>query len=211
MVIKAIHDSIRQQEVIPFAKNPFNLQRFTRVAEEILSGNPLKVGRSDVGSLLFHDGRHSDRFVKFILDHEEGYLTPIFLVNGEIVEWLDEQHIDLSDFEQFAQMNAESAWDAFLEKVMNLLEVAVVQSILDGTITEQDFYAPPTKYDFTKNSTSILGSVRTLCAVSESLKRALEEGGALPRNMDVWFDEAVFAVESLKKTVMLRETVFREG
>lgn len=199
MIIKEIHESIAAQNVDGFGEVKFDYGTMRRVMNDILYGTADYV-RENVGNLLFYGNNHSDRMVKFIYEHHARHLDLIFVVNGALIQRGDRHHIiNESDFRFFQKLNDADRWGAFIGKVVELMERAVVEAMLDGYLTEEEFFESPVKYDFTSKNESILGTLRTLCAVSSSLKEAMENGGTNKRNMEIWMDEVVASVEALKE------------
>lgn len=199
MIIKEIHESIAVQDVDGFGEVKFDREKLNHVMDDILY-KTAEYGRENVGNLLFHGNGHSDRMVKFIYNRHARHLDLIFVINGALIQRGDRHHIiGESDFHSFQKLNDVKRWGAFISKVIELMERAVVEAILDGYLTEEEFFDPPVKYDFASKNESILGTLRTLCAVSNSLKDAMENGGGNKRNMEIWMDEVVASVEALKE------------
>lgn len=199
MIIKEIHESIAAQNVDGFGEVKFDYGTMRRVMNDILYESA-EYARENVGNLLFHGNGHSDRMVKFIYDRHARHLDLIFVINGALIQRGDRHHIiDESDFRTFQRLHVDDRWGAFIYKVIELMERAVVESMLDGYLTEEDFFEPPVKYDFASKNESIIGTLRTLCAVSNSLKEAMENGGVNKQNMEIWMDEVVASVEALKE------------
>ena len=199
MIIKEIHESIAVQNVDGFGEVKFDREKLNQVMDDILY-KIAEYGRENVGNLLFHGNGHSDRMVKFIYNRHARHLDLIFVINGALIQRGDRHHIiGESDFHSFQKLNDVKRWGAFISKVIELMERAVVEAILDGYLTEEEFFDPSVKYDFASKNESILGTLRTLCAVSNSLKDAMENGGGNKRNMEIWMDEVVASVEALKE------------
>ena len=193
MIIKEIHESIAAQNVDGFGEVKFDYGTMRRVMNDILYGTADYV-RENVGNLLFHGNGHSDRMVKFIYEHNTRHL------NGALIQRGDRHHIiDESDFRTFQSLHVDDRWGVFIYKVIELMERAVVEAMLDGYLTEDEFFAHPVKYDFASKNESIIGTLRTLCAVSNSLKESMENGVANKRNMEIWMDEVIASVEALKE------------
>lgn len=199
MIIKEIHESIAAQNVDGFGEVKFDYGTMRRVMNDILYGTADYV-RENVGNLLFYGNNHSDRMVKFIYEHHARHLSLIFVVNGALIQRGDRHHIiNESDFRFFQKLNDADRWGAFIDKVVELMERAVVEAMLDDYLSEDEFFASPVKYDFASKNESIISTLRTLCAVSSSLKGAMENGGTNKRNMEIWMDEIVASVETLKE------------
>lgn len=199
MIIKEIHESIAVQNVDGFGEVKFDSEKLNQVMDDILY-KTAEYGRENVGNLLFHGNGHSDRMVKFIYNRHSRHLDLIFVINGALIQRGDRHHvISESDFHSFQKLNDVERWGAFINKVIELMERAVVEAMLDGYLTEDEFFDPPVKYDFASKNESILGTLRTLCAVSNSLKDVMENGGGNKRNMEIWMDEVVASVEALKE------------
>ena len=199
MIIKEIHESIAVQDVDGFGEVKFDREKLNQVMDDILY-KTAEYGRENVGNLLFHGNGHSDRMVKFIYNRHARHLDLIFVINGALIQRGDRHHvISESDFHSFQKLNDVERWGAFINKVIELMERAVVEAMLDGYLTEDEFFAPPVKYDFASKNESILGTLRTLCAVSSSLKEAMENGGSNKRNMEIWMYEVIASVEALKE------------
>lgn len=199
MIIKEINESISAQRVDGFGEVKFDREKLNQVMSNILYESA-EYARDNIGNLLFHGNGHSDRMVKFIYDRHARHLDLIFVVNGALIQRGDRHHIiNEGDFRFFQKLNDADRWGAFIGKVVELMERAVVEAMLDGYLTEDEFFAPPVKYDFASKNESIIGTLRTLCAVSTSLKEAMENGGANKRNMEIWMDEVVASVEALKE------------
>lgn len=199
MIIKEIHESIAVQNVDGFGEVKFDREKLNQVMDDILY-KTAEYGRENVGNLLFQGNGHSDRMVKFIYNRHARHLDLIFVINGALIQRGDRHHvISEVDFHSFQKLNGVDRWGAFIDKVVALMERAVVEAMLDGYLTEEEFFESPVKYDFTSKNESILGTLRTLCAVSSSLKEAMENGGVNKRNMEIWMDEVVASVEALKE------------
>lgn len=199
MIIKEIHESIAVQNVDGFGEVKFDREKLNQVMDDILY-KTAEYGRENVGNLLFHGNGHSDRMVKFIYNRPARHLDLIFVINVALIQRGDRHHvISESDFHSFQKLNDVERWGAFIGKVVELMERAVVEAMLDGYLAEDEFFAPPVKYDFASKNESIIGTLRTLCAVSNSLKDAMENGGGNKRNMEIWMDEVVASVEALKE------------
>lgn len=199
MIIKEINESISAQRIDGFGEVKFDREKLNQVMCNILYESA-EYARDNIGNLLFHGNGHSDRIVKFIYDRHARHLDLIFVVNGALIQRGDRHHIiNESDFRFFQKLNDADRWGAFIGKVVELMERAVVEAMLDGYLTEEEFFESPVKYDFTSKNESILGTLRTLCAVSSSLKEAMENGGTNKRNMEIWMDEVVASVEALKE------------
>ena len=199
MIIKEINESIAVQNVDGFGEVKFDCEKLNQVMDDILY-KTAEYGRENVGNLLFHGNGHSDRMVKFIYNRHARHLDLIFVINGALIQRGDRHHvISESDFHSFQKLNDVERWGAFINKVIELMERAVVEAMLDGYLTEDEFFAPPVKYDFASKNESILGTLRTLCVVSSSLKEAMENGGSNKRNMEIWMDEVIASVEALKE------------
>jgi len=199
MIIKEIHESIAVQDVDGFGEVKFDREKLNQVMDDILY-KIAEYGRENVGNLLFHGNGHSDRMVKFIYDRHARHLSLIFVVNGALIQRGDRHHIiNESDFRFFQKLNDADRWGAFIGKVVELMERAVVEAMLDDYLSEDEFFASPVKYDFASKNESIISTLRTLCAVSTGLKEAMENGGVNKRNMEIWMDEVVASVEALKE------------
>lgn len=148
MIIKEIHESISAQNVDGFGEVKFDYGTMRRVMNGILYESA-EYSRESIGNLLFHGNGHSDRMVKFIYDHHTRHLDLIFVVNGALIQRGDRHHIiNESDFRFFQKLNDADRWGAFIDKVVELMERAVVEAMLDGYLTEDEFFEPPVKYDF---------------------------------------------------------------
>ena len=82
--------------------------------------------------------------VKFIYNRHARHLDLIFVINGALIQRGDRHHvISESDFHSFQKLNDVERWGTFISKVIELMERAVVEAMLDGYLTEDEFFSLP--------------------------------------------------------------------
>lgn len=202
MIIKAIHDSIHAQEVIPHPNNPFTREKFDYLMDTIFSDK--KENRVEsLGILTFTGADASTRTVEFELNHD-GFVSLIFSVNGKEIDLGEHLSLDYDSLYPITGYDVRKQWDHFLNIVMDNMERAVVYSLLDGDLTEEEFYTYRARYDYATNQNDVLGRLRiireTLSVLFESVAK-----GESDVKMDEWVDEIIHSVNELKKVVQIKK------
>lgn len=202
MIIKAIHDSIHAQEIIPHPNNPFTREKFDDLMDTIFSGK--KENRVEsLGILTFIGANASTRTVEFELDHD-GFVSLIFSVNGKEIELGEHLSLDYNSLYPITEYDERKQWDHFLSLVMDVMERAVVYALLDGDLTEEEFFTCRVRYDYSTNQNDVLGQLRIIRESANGLFETVARGVVEPK-MDVLVDEIVYYANELQKTVQVKK------
>lgn len=123
MTIKAIHDSIHAQEIIPYPNNPFTRERFGYLMNTIFSDK--KENRVEsLGTLTFTGANASMRTVEFELNHD-GFVSLIFSVNGKEISLGEHFSLGNNTLYSITGCDVRKQWDLFIELVMSEMKRAV--------------------------------------------------------------------------------------
>ena len=202
MIIKAIHDSIHAQEVIPHPNNPFTRENFDYMMDSIFSGK--KENRVEsLGILTFIGTDASTRTVEFELDHDE-FVSLIFSVNGKEIDLGEHLSLDYDSLYPITGYDERKQWDHFLNIVMDNMERAVVYALLNGDLTEEEFYTCRVRYDYATNQNDVLGRLSIIRETSSVLFGAVAKGESDVK-MDEWVDEIIHSVNELQKVVQIKK------
>ena len=202
MIITAIHDSIHAQEVIPHPNNPFTREKFDYMMDSIFSGKRENRVES-LGILTFIGADASTRMVKFELDHD-GFVSLIFSVNGKEINLGEHFSLGNDTLYSITGCDVRKQWDLFIELVMSEMERAVCCALLDGDLTEEEFFTYRARYDYATNQNDVLGRLRIIRETSSVLFEAVAKGESNVK-MDEWVDEIIHSVNELKKVVQIKK------
>lgn len=202
MIIKAIHDSIHAQEIIPYPNNPFTRENFDYLMDTIFSGK--KENRVEsLGVLVFTGAEASKRAVEFALDHD-GFVSLIFSINGKDIDLGEHFSLDYDSLYPITGYDVSKQWDRFLDLVMDMMERAVVYALLDGDLTEEEFFTRHSHYDYQTNQNDVLGQLRIIRETSSVLFDAIAKGESDVK-MDEWVDEIIHSANELQKVVQIKK------
>ena len=202
MIIKAIHNSIHAQEIIPHPNNPFTREKFDDLMDTIFSGK--KENRVEsLGILTFIGANASTRTVEFELDHD-GFVSLIFSVNGKEIDLGEHLSLDYNSLYPITEYDERKQWDHFLSLVMDVMERAVVYALLDCELTEEEFYTCRVRYDYVTNQNDVLGRLSIIRETSSVLFESVAKGESDVK-MDEWVDEIIHSVNELKKVVQIKK------
>jgi hypothetical protein len=202
MIIKAIHDSIHAQEVIPHPNNPFTREKFDYMMDSIFSGKRENRVES-LGILTFIGADVSTRMVEFEFDHD-GFVSLIFSVNGKEIDLGEHFSIGNDTLYSITGCDVRKQWDLFIELVMSEMERAVCYALLDGDLTEEEFFTCRVRYDYSTNQNDVLGQLRIIRESANGLFETVARGVVEPK-MDVLVDEIVYYANELQKTVQVKK------
>lgn len=202
MIIKAIHDSIHAQEVIPHPNNPFTREKFDYMMDSIFSGKRENRVES-LGILTFIGADVSTRMVEFEFDHD-GFVSLIFSVNGKEIDLGEHFSIGNDTLYSITGCDVRKQWDLFIELVMSEMERAVCYALLDGDLTEEEFFTCRVRYDYSTNQNDVLGQLRIIRESENGLFETVARGVVEPK-MDVLVDEIVYYANELQKTVQVKK------
>lgn len=202
MIIKAIHDSIHAQEIIPHPNNPFTREKFDYLMDTIFS-NKKENRVESLGILTFTGTDASTRTVEFELDHD-GFVSLIFSVNGKEIDLGEHLSLDYDNLYPITGYDERKQWDHFLNIVMDNMERAVVYALLDGDLTEEEFFTYRARYDYATNQNDFLGQLRIIRESANGLFETVARGVVEPK-MDVLVDEIVYYANELQKTVQVKK------
>lgn len=202
MIIKAIHDSIHAQEVIPHPNNPFTREKFDYMMDSIFSGKRENRVES-LGILTFIGADVSTRMVEFEFDHD-GFVSLIFSVNGKEIDLGEHFSIGNDTLYSIIGCDVRKQWDLFIELVMSEMERAVCYALLDGDLTEEEFFTCRVRYDYSTNQNDVLGQLRIIRESANGLFETVARGVVEPK-MDVLVDEIVYYANELQKTVQVKK------
>lgn len=202
MIIKAIHDSIHAQEVIPHPNNPFTREKFDYMMDSIFSGKRENRVES-LGILTFIGADVSTRMVEFEFDHD-GFVSLIFSVNGKEIDLGEHFSIGNDTLYSITGCDVRKQWDLFIELVMSEMERAVCYALLDGDLTEEEFFTCRVRYDYSTNQNDVLGQLRIIRESANWLFETVARGVVEPK-MDVLVDEIVYYANELQKTVQVKK------
>ena len=202
MIIKAIHDSIHAQEVIPHPNNPFTREKFDYMMDSIFSGKRENRVES-LGILTFTGADASTRMVEFEFDHD-GFVSLIFSVNGKEIDLGEHFSIGNDTLYSITGCDVRKQWDLFIELVMSEMERAVCYALLDGDLTEEEFFTCRVRYDYSTNQNDVLGQLRIIRESANGLFETVARGVVEPK-MDVLVDEIVYYANELQKTVQVKK------
>lgn len=202
MIIKTIHDSIHAQEVIPHPNNPFTREKFDYMMDSIFSGKRENRVES-LGILTFIGADVSTRMVEFEFDHD-GFVSLIFSVNGKEVDLGEHFSIGNDTLYSITGCDVRKQWDLFIELVMSEMERAVCYALLDGDLTEEEFFTCRVRYDYSTNQNDVLGQLRIIRESANGLFETVARGVVEPK-MDVLVDEIVYYANELQKTVQVKK------
>lgn len=202
MIIKAIHDSIHAQEIIPYPNNPFTREKFDYLMNTIFSDK--KENRVEsFGILTFTGADASTRTVEFELDHD-GFVSLIFSVNGKEIDLGEHLSLDYDSLYPITGYDERKQWDHFLNIVMDNMERAVVYALLNGDLTEEEFYTCRVRCDYATNQNDVLGRLSIIRETSSVLFGAVAKGESDVK-MDEWVDEIIHSVNELQKVVQIKK------
>ena len=202
MIIKAIHDSIHAQEVIPHPNNPFTREKFDYMMDSIFSGKRENRVES-LGILTFIGADVSTRMVEFEFDHD-GFVSLIFSVNGKEIDLGEHFSIGNDTLYSITGCDVRKQWDLFIELVMSEMEHVVCYALLDGDLTEEEFFTCRVRYDYSTNQNDVLGQLRIILESANGLFETVARGVVEPK-MDVLVDEIVYYANELQKTVQVKK------
>ena len=202
MIIKTIHDSIHAQEVIPHPNNPFTREKFDYMMDSIFSGKRENRVES-LGILTFIGADVSTRMVEFEFDHD-GFVSLIFSVNGKEIDLGEHFSIGNDTLYSITGCDVRKQWDLFIELVMSEMERAVCYALLDGDLTEEEFFTCRVRYDYSTNQNDVLGQLRIIRESANGLFETVARGVVEPK-MDVLVDEIVYYANELQKTVQVKK------
>lgn len=202
MIIKAIHDSIHAQEIIPYPNNPFTKEKFDYLMNTIFSDK--KENRVEsLGILTFTGADASTRTVEFELDHD-GFVSLIFSVNGKEIDLGEHLSLDYDSLYPITGYDERKQLDHFLNIVMDNMERAVVYALLNSDLTEEEFYTCRVRYDYATNQNDVLGRLSIIREASSVLFGAVAKGESDVK-MDEWVDEIIHSVNELQKVVQIKK------
>jgi hypothetical protein len=202
MIIKAIYDSIHAQEIIPYPNNPFTREKFDYLMDTIFS-NKKENRVESLGILTFTGTDASTRTVEFELDHD-GFVSLMFSVNGKEIDLGEHLSLDYDNLYPITGYDERKQWDHFLNLVMDNMERAVVYALLDGDLTEEEFYTCRVRYDYATNQNDVLGRLSIIREISSVLFDAVAKGESNVK-MDECVDEIIHSVNELKKVVQIKK------
>ena len=202
MIIKAIHDSIHAQEVIPHPNNPFTREKFDYMMDSIFSGKRENRVES-LGILTFIGADASTRTVEFYLDHD-GFVSLIFSVNGKEIDLGEHLSLDYDSLYPITGCDVHKQWDLFIELVMSEMERAVCYALLDDDLTGEEFYTCRVRYDYATNQNDVLWRLSIIRETSSVLFDAVAKGESDVK-MDEWVDEIIHSVNELQKVVQIKK------
>lgn len=202
MIIKAIHDSIHAQEIIPNPNHPFTRDKFDYLMDTIFSDK--KENRVEsLGILTFTGADASTRTVEFELAHD-GFVSLIFSVNSKEIDLGEHLSLDYDNLYPITGYDERKQWDHFLNLVMDNMERAVVYALLNGDLTEEEFYTCRVRYDYATNQNDVLGRLSIIRETSIVLFGAVAKGESDVK-MDEWVDEIIHSVNELQKVVQIKK------
>lgn len=202
MIIKAIHDSIHAQEIIPNPNNPFTRDKFDYLMDTIFSGEKQNHVES-LGILTFAGANASTRTVEFEFNHD-GFVSLIFSVNGKEIDLGEHFSLGNDILYSITGCDVHKQWDIFIELVMSEMERAVCYALLDGDLTEEEFFTRHSHYDYQTNQNDVLGQLRIIRETSSVLFDAVAKGESDVK-MDEWVDEIIHSVNELQKVVQIKK------
>lgn len=202
MIIKAIHDSIHAQEVIPHPNNPFTREKFDYMMDSIFSGKRENRVES-LGILTFTGADASTRMVEFEFDHD-GFVSLIFSVNGKEIDLGEHFSLGNDTLYSITGCDVRKQWDLFIELVMSEMERAVCYALLDGDLTEEEFFTCRVRYDYATNQNDVLGRLSIIRETSSVLFGAVSKGESDVK-MDELVDEIIHSVNELQKVVQIKK------
>lgn len=202
MIIKAIHDSIHAQEVIPHPNNPFTREKFDYMMDSIFSGKRENRVES-LGILTFTGADASTRMVEFEFDHD-GFVSLIFSVNGKEIDLGEYFSLGNDTLYSITGCDVRRQWDLFIELVMSEMERAVCYALLDGDLTEEEFFTCRVRYDYATNQNDVLGRLSIIRETSSVLFGAVSKGESDVK-MDELVDEIIHSVNELQKVVQIKK------
>lgn len=76
--------------------------------------------------------------------------------------------------------------------------------LLDGDLTEKEFFTCRVRYDYATNQNDILGRLSIIRETSSVLFDAVAKG-EFDVKMDEWWDEIIHSVNELKKVIQIKK------
>lgn len=172
----------------------------------MLVGSPVSEHSFECGTITFYGDNHNPTVARLVKDDKDNVVEVHVAHNGKpITSENDPYHLFSAQLESLRSCRQVELMDALVEYVKDIVERAIIEAILYGTLTEAEFHSYTPRYQLHNNRGE---TEHFLCVALDAAKLLLDDYSVrhtdrLDGDTEAAFDRLFETISGIKKNILV--------